>query len=362
MTKAQPSRGRALARARTDAGFARPVEGEVLPAESRSAEPMAFSLGDAEPILSRRELLDHLECWPINGVGGRYYQPPLPMDVLSKTANVTSHHSSAFRVKVNQLMRDFIPHPLLDRVTFEGLILDHLVLGNYFVERIDNIAGRPMKLKRSLARYTRPGVDPGAYVFLSGFMKEHWFAPGSVFHGMQPWLDQEIYGVPEYLGGLQSAWLNEAAVLYRRRYFLNGAHAGFIMYVGKGGLHEDDAAKIKQSIKDTKGIGNFKSLFVHLPQGEKDSIQILHPGEAAAKDEFVGIKNTTRDDILAAHRVPPQLLGVIPQTAGGFGDVEKAEEVFYRAEILPLQMRFLAINDWLGQDVVRFKDRQQPLA
>src|SRR5690606_14858911 len=70
----------------------------------------------------------------------------------------------------------------------------------------------------------------------------------------------------------------------------------------------------------------------------------------------------TRDDVLAAHRVPPQLLGVIPANAGGFGDVEKADAVFYRNEIQPLQQRFLAINDWLGQEVVRFKAREATAA
>jgi PBSX family phage portal protein len=360
MTPALPSRGRALARARTSAGFGRAVQGEISP-PAKSAAPMVFSLGDAEPVLNRRDFMEHLECWPIQGVGGSYYAPPLPRDVLSRTANVTSHHSSAFRVKVNQLLRDFIPSPLLDLHTFEGLVLDHLVFGDFFVERVNNLAGRPMALKRSLARYTRVGVNPGAFVFLSGFMKEHWFDPGAVFHGMQPWLDQEIYGMPEYLGGLQSAFLNEGATLFRRRYFLNGAHAGFVMYVGKGGLAEDDAETIKSAIRDTKGVGNFKSLFLHLPQGEKDSVQILHPGEAAAKDEFVGIKNITRDDVLAAHRVPPQLLGIIPQTAGGFGDVEKAERVFYLTEIVPLQQRFRAINDWLGVEVVRFREREAAL-
>ena len=330
---------------------AKPVEGVV------ESGPMAFALGDAEPVLNRRELLDGLECWDVAGLGGRYYQPPLPMDVLSKAGNVTSHHSSAFRVKLNQLLRDFIPHPVLDRATFEGIVLDHLVLANFYLERIDNIAGRPMKLKRSLARYTRVGVEEGAFVFLQGWRKEHWFKKGSVFHGMQPWLDQEIYGVPEYLSALQSAFLNEGATLFRRRYYINGAHAGFIMYVGEGGLSTKDADTLRQALKDTKGVGNFKSMFVHLPNGKKDSLQLLHPGEAAAKDEFVGIKNTTRDDVLAAHRVPPQLLGVVPANAGGFGDVEKADQVFYRNEIQPLQQRFLAINDWLGMDVVRFRER-----
>ncbi len=350
------SRARSLARARMSGEDVEIPTNPTPPA--RAAGPTAFSLGDAEPVLSRRDLLDSIECWTVNGLYGRYYQPPLPLDVLSRAMNVTSHHSSAFRVKINQLKRDFIPSPMLDLATFEGIVLDYLVLGNLFLERKNNIAGRPMKLKRSLARYTRRGLVDGEFAWLPAYRQEEWFRPGSMLQIMQPGLDQEIYGVPEYLSALQSAFLNEGATLFRRRYYINGAHAGFIMYVGEGGLSEVDANTIRTAIKDTKGVGNFKSMFVHLPNGKKDSIQILHPGEAAAKDEFVGIKNTTRDDVLAAHRVPPQLLGIIPQSAGGFGDVEKAEAVFHRAEIVPLQMTFLAINEWLGQEVVRFRPRE----
>jgi hypothetical protein len=37
--------------------------------------------------------------------------------------------------------------------------------------------------------------------------------------------------MPEYLSALNSAWLNESATLFRRKYYQNGAHAGYIMYV-----------------------------------------------------------------------------------------------------------------------------------
>ena len=337
-----------------------PSPGPALGLEASTATATAFALGDAEPVLNRRDLIECLDCWEVSGVGGRYYQPPIDQAVLSRAMNVTSHHASAFRVKINQLVRDFIPHPMLNLETFEGLALDYLVMGQCYVEQVTNLVNRPMALRRSLAKYTRRGVEPGAFVFLSAYMKEHWFRKGAVLQLMQPSLDQEIYGVPDYLSALQSAFLNEAATLFRRRYYINGAHAGFILYVGEGGLSDADAAAIQGAVKNTKGVGNFKSMFVHLPNGKKDSIQILHPGEAAAKDEFVGIKNATRDDVLAAHRVPPQLLGVIPQTAGGFGDVEKAEAVFHQAEIIPLKMRLGAINEWLGIRVVDFRERSEP--
>lgn len=69
----------------------------------------------------------------------------------------------------------------------------------------------------------------------------------------------------------------------------------------------------------------------------------------------MNIKNTSRDDILAAHRVPPQLMGIIPTNTGGFGDVEKAGKVFFINEILPLQNRLKEVNEWLGQEVIRFE-------
>lgn len=68
----------------------------------------------------------------------------------------------------------------------------------------------------------------------------------------------------------------------------------------------------------------------------------------AAKDEFLNIKNVSRDDMMAAHRVPPQMMGIMPSNVGGFGDVEKASLVFVRNELIPLQKRISELNNWLG--------------
>jgi len=78
--------------------------------------------------------------------------------------------------------------------------------------------------------------------------------------------------------------------------------------------------------------------------------------EVAAKDEFFSIKNVTRDDVPAAHRMPPQLLGLVPTGTTGFGSVVPAAQVFAINELLPLMARFYQINDWLGEEVVSFGD------
>lgn len=42
---------------------------------------------------------------------------------------------------------------------------------------------------------------------------------------MEPNLNQEIYGMPEYLCAISSALLNKSATLLRRKYYINDSHA-----------------------------------------------------------------------------------------------------------------------------------------
>ncbi len=78
---------------------------------------------------------------------------------------------------------------------------------------------------------------------------------------------------------------------------------------------------------------------VYSPNGEKDGIQIIPLSEVGAKDEFLNIKKVSRDDMLAVHRVPPQLMGIIPNNTGRFKDIKKASHLFARNELFPLQAR-----------------------
>lgn len=310
----------------------------------------AFSFGDPTPVLDRRELLDYIECLD----NGRWYEPPVSFDGLAKTFRSSPHHSSAIFVKRNILTSTFIPHALLSRADFSRFALDYLVFGNAYLERRDSVTGKALQLQASMAKYTRRGVEPGRFFFVQGWGREHEFKRDRVFQLIEPDVHQEIYGLPEYLSALQAALLNESSTLFRRKYYINGSHAGYILYVSDPSQSEDDITAMRQALRDAKGPGNFRNLFLYSPNGKKDGVQVIPISEVAAKDEFLGIKNATRDDILAAHRVPPQLLGIVPNNTGGFGDMDKAARVFAKNELEPLQNRLREVNDWIGAEVVRF--------
>ena len=310
----------------------------------------AFTFGEPEGVLDRSEFLLMLEA----SDAGRWYSPPISMIGLVKAHRMSAHHSSAITLKRNLISMSLKPTPLLAHAEFEKLVTNYLATGNAYLERIDNIAGRAMRLKNSPAIHTRVGKEPGQFFFNQPGKPDHEFKHGSVCHLLEPDLAQEIYGVPEWYAALQSGLLNEAATLFRRRYYKNGSHAGYIFYVSEEGLSDPDSEAIREAMRQSKGPGNFRNLYLHIPKGKEKGVQILPISEVAAKDEFVGIKNATRDDILAAHRTPPQLIGVVPTNAAGFGSISDAALVFFDHEIVPLQRRFLQINEFLGYEAIAF--------
>ncbi|CDG77653.1 phage portal protein [Acinetobacter baumannii] len=315
----------------------------------------SFSFGDAVPVLDGHDLSNYMECW----FNGRWYEPQVSLTGLSKSYKATPYLSSGIIFKRNFLANLFIPHPLMSRKSFEQLALDFIWCGNTYVEDVKSRLKSTMEYKPALAKYTRAGEHSGQFFYLNNSHKgyeEYEFPLDRICHIRETDIDQEIYGTPEYISALQSAWLNESATLFRRKYYNNGSHAGFILYVNDPASDPNDITALRTALKESKGPGNFRNLFYYSPNGKKDGIQVIPTSEIAAKDDFTNIKSITRDDTLAALRIPPQLMGIVPNNAGGFGDIKSATEVFYYNEIIPLQSRLLQFNEWAGYEVIKFKE------
>jgi len=59
--------------------------------------------------------------------------------------------------------------------------------------------------------------------------------------------------VPEWISALQSALLNESATLFRRKYYENGSHAGFILYMTDAAQTEADIDALRKALKEIEG-------------------------------------------------------------------------------------------------------------
>ena len=329
------------------------LQKQELVSTTPTSKVICRNFGEAEPVLDGHALFEYGYCpkWL------DWYELPYDMLATAKLFRATSHHTSALIVKRNILTSDYIPHPLLSRHEFNALALNLLTFANCYVHVKRNLFGGIVGLGSRPALNMRRALDLSSYYQL-GYdqINNHKFEPQDMIHIFETDIGQEIYGIPNYLSSVNAILLNEAATLFRRRYYKNGAHAGFILHMTDALQTQEDVDDLEDSLENSKGAGNFKNLLVYTPGGTKDGVKVIPLAEVAAKDEFYNIKIASRDDQLAGHRIPPQLIGVVPQNAGGFGDIEKAAKVFYYNEIVFYQNLLKQINERLGVEVIKFKD------
>ncbi|MNY70316.1 Phage portal protein [compost metagenome] len=57
--------------------------------------------------------------------------------------------------------------------------------------------------------------------------------------------------------------------MFRRKYYQNGSHAGFILYMTDAAQNEDFVTDLRSAMKSSKGPGNFRNLFMYAPGGKK---------------------------------------------------------------------------------------------
>src|SRR5450830_662630 len=176
-------------------GGARPAADASLAA---TAEPggrvEAFTFGDPVSVLDSREIFDCFECWRV----GDWYEPPVDLAGLAKSFTASVHHSSAILFKVNILTSTFKPSAILSREDFKRLALDHLTFGNCYGEARRSATNRLLKIKPSLAKYTRRGVEdaiePAANVFA-----RHEIAPlQAQFEAINEWAGEQVISFDPY--------------------------------------------------------------------------------------------------------------------------------------------------------------------
>ncbi|TXQ80638.1 phage portal protein, partial [Escherichia coli] len=78
------------------------------------------------------------------------------------------------------------------------------------------------------------------------------FRKGAVCHVLNPDINQEIYGMPEYIGGLLSVSLSNSADTFRKLYYDNGSHAGCIVYVGAAQANAESVEAIKKTLTESR--------------------------------------------------------------------------------------------------------------
>ena len=323
--------------------------------QQHTAQPagsaVQFEFGDPEPVVNG--LADVLGVYYYDEAD--YYTPPILPSGLDTLARKNGIHRRCINFKVQQASICYQPQTNgLPKRDFARCARDLQTFGYFFVQRITGVLGNVLGYRHLPALNMRVRPRGGFCMLINGSFERVDFQPGEVLMGMQYDTGQSVYGVPDWIGGLQDVFLSSESTLFRRRYFKNGSHMGYILYTTDAKMDKDQEKAISDAVARSKGPGNFRSMYLNIPGGDKDAVKLIPVGDIGQKDEFNTIKTISKNEILIAHGMQPALAGMAPDNAGGFGDIEKIQRFYRQNEVRAQVEPFMEMNDILGRRVFDF--------
>lgn len=282
------------------------------------------------------------------------YTPPIEPDDLSDMMMANSYHGSIVEARARIIAKDFIENEYLTFGEMMNLAKDLVCFGQCGFQVFTNAFRVPVRLGHVPFQPMRRGKNNRFARLNEDTNQLTWFKPNEIYHTKLYDPKQNVYGIPDYLSGLESALLSQDATRFRRKYYLNGAHLGFILYTTDPNMTPEVEEELAKALKNSRGAGNFKSMLLNIPNGQEKGVQILPIGDIATKDEFPNIKNISAQDSMVAHRFPAGLSGIIPAQGSALGDPEKYNRTYYENEVRPMQKLLTGVNKIFGKPVIQF--------
>lgn len=298
------------------------------------------------------DILNYMEVALVNGL----YEPPIPLDTLAKAVRANPMHGSALYVKGNMASSSVTLLSQMKKRDFRRFMADFLTFGNGYLQIVRNGFREIVAIKHLPALFMRRKENTDEYCYKPKEFSDEGrvdYRAGQVFHLTEYDVCQELYGLPQYIGALSSIWLNEDATLFRRKYYINGSHAGYLLYMNDPNLTKEQEREIKQKL--SKG-GAFQNLYVNAKGKDGKKPELTPIGQVEAKDAFKDIKSMTTNDVLASHRIPLELMSIVREGFTSSSDLNKVDRVFYKNELVPLLELVSELNEFVGMDVITIKD------
>ncbi|KAA8598014.1 phage portal protein [Vibrio cyclitrophicus] len=313
---------------------------EIITKESANDESLMFSFGESE--IMDRDFTNYEYNELYYNEDGNYWEPPLDRAGLNKLTRANAYHGSILMARRNMIAGRYTQGGM-QKQQMQSAVHDFLEFGDTALLKLRNYFGKVIGLWPIPTMYLRKRKN-GDFAFLERDDKQKSYKKEDVIFIKQYDPVQQVYGGPDYLGCVQSALLSQDSTTFRRRYYKNGLHMGFIFYATDPNLSKDDEEDLKQKMASSRGVGNFRSMFINIPNGNEKGIQLIPVGDIATKDEYEKIKNVTAQEVITGHRFPVELAAIIPN-GGTRGDPIKFDYVYCKNEVIPACEMFMdAVN------------------
>lgn len=276
---------------------------------------------------------------------------------IEKDKEPTDEAYKQLKTLINQ------PNPKMRFSAFANrLMIDYLSCGNCFAEIERNKKGEPAVINHARAKTMRLGKDLKFYYQVLNDAKSV-VTKFAVF-GEQKEEDQneiiclshydprsDYYGVPEWIASLGAQLLDRSAAEFNIRMFENDLMLKWLIFLIGAALSPDAKTTLKSFFDNNyTGIKNAgRAAVVPIEGGENVKVEAKNlMGDGLNRDaSYTKMREQVRDEIIAAHGVPPRLVGIIAAgQLGGGGELEAQLHMFKATVIDPLRQEF---EDFLNQ-------------
>lgn len=262
--------------------------------------------------------------------------------------------------KIMAFLEDPNEHPeqTFDEIAVRTLI-DHYAIGNGFIETSRSLDGEPAQIypvRGNTIRRRRP-IREGGYVQILNGRKKAEFnnyklddrdtERNDMLHFFQYDPLDDFYGIPEFIPAIADMVQDRAYVEYTLNLFRNQMLAKFLIVIEGGKLSNSSKKTVTKFLKNHTSVKNAGGTIVLSSDdpGVKIRIEkIDHSFEAKEGSSGKGsIRNFSRDIVIAAHAIPPRLLGIMTASQlGGGGENQGQLNIFKETVIDPDQSSFEA--------------------
>lgn len=159
----------------------------------------------------------------------------------------------------------------------------------------------------------------------------------------------DYYGLPRWIPAIGAIALDRSALEFNLHLFENEMTGKIIISVTGGELSKDTMQNIRDFVHNNlRGITNAGRVLLLKSQSEQAKISVEHLWKGIEKNKDLPYgqgRSDSRDEIIAAHNVPPRLVGIMSAAQlGGTGEVQGQLQTFKELYVEPEQQR---LEQWM---------------
>jgi len=278
-------------------------------------------------------------------------EPPVDFDEIIQLSYANAYHGRCVEIKVHNLIdnlqigetettffEDRIEEDTLLEF-LEKILTDYFLLGNSYLEHensnigdlvgLYHVPGQTMRSKKRNFLQITEEKEIQFRKFGSGALNE-------IMQIRKANVLSTAYGYPTWLPSLEALRIDLKVKQFNSSFFNNSARPDMAVVMEGADFSAPAKQAIKEALSQTKGPENAgKTLLLGVPF-ENAKIK-FEPLTSSLKDiDFSKLSNSTRDEIIAAHGVPPRMLGIMQSgQLGGGGEGESQLKTFFQTVISP---------------------------